>query len=69
MATFLATFLAGIITVLFVAAVHAVSWLITCGIVYLITLCFGWTFTWPVATGIWLVIYVLKSIFNVTVKK
>lgn len=54
---------------LIIVAVYAVSWLVTCGMVYLITMCFGWTFTWPIATGIWLVILVLKSIFNVTVKK
>lgn len=65
----MANFLAGLITVLLIAAVWAVSWLVTCGIIYLITLCFGWTFTWSIATGIWLVMMLLRSIFNVTVKK
>lgn len=53
------------------AAVCAISWIITCGLVYLITLCFGWTFSWAIATGIWFVMWLLKSIFtsNVTVKK
>lgn len=42
----------------------ALSYFITCGIVYLITLCFGWTFSWLIATGIWLLMVLLKSIFN-----
>lgn len=52
-------------------AVCALSWIITCGIVKLITMCFGLTFSWGVATGIWLIYILLKSLFsnNVTVKK
>lgn len=46
-----------------------VSWIITCGIIKLITMCFGLKFSWAVATGIWLIICILKSIFNMTVKK
>ena len=44
--------------------VCAVSWTLTCGIVYLITLCFGWAFNWAWATGVWLVIWLLNSIFS-----
>lgn len=33
-----------------------------------VTMCFGLTFSWAIATGIWLVILLLKGIFNVTVK-
>lgn len=40
------------------------SWLVTCGLVYLITLCFGWTFTWGIATGVWLIWIILNSIFK-----
>ena len=46
----------------------AISWLITCGIFYLITLCFGLKFSWLTATGVWLVMILLKSIFNTTNK-
>lgn len=38
-------------------------WLITCGIVKLICLCFGFSFSWAIATGIWLVIIILRTIF------
>lgn len=46
-----------------------ISWIITCGIIKLITMCFGLEFSWAISTGIWLVILILKSIFKMTVKK
>ena len=46
----------------------AISWIITCGIFYLITLCFSLEFSWLTATGVWLVMILLKSIFNTTNK-
>lgn len=49
---------------LILALVYGASWLITCGIIKLITMCFGWEFTWATATGVWLIIVILKSIFN-----
>lgn len=52
-----------ILAVLFVIFVYALSWIVTCGLTKLITLCFGWAFSWAIATGIWLVILILKTIF------
>ena len=48
-----------------------ISWIGTCGIIKLITLCFGWEFSWAGATGVWLVLGLLGSIFSnrTTVKK
>lgn len=46
------------------AAICGVSWIATCGLVYLVTLCFDWTFSWAVATGIWLLMILARSIFN-----
>ena len=46
----------------------AISWIITCGIFYLITLCFGLEFSWLTATGVWLVTILLKAILNTTNK-
>lgn len=54
----------GIIGLLIVIALYAVSWIITCGVIKLITLCFGWTFSWPIATGIWLIICTIKLLFT-----
>ena len=51
-----------------IAVCYVLSWIVTCGIIKLITMCFGWTFKWSIATGIWLIICILRSIFNVTVK-
>lgn len=47
------------------------SWIITCGVIKLITLCFGWTFNWGTATGIWLLMCLARTVLNhtVTVKK
>ena len=54
----------GIIAVLFLmVALTAFSWIVICGIVKLITICFGWTFSWPIATGIWLVMILLRMVF------
>lgn len=58
-----------IIVIAILALIYGISWIVTCGIIKLITLCFGWTFKWSIATGIWLIICVLKSIFKITVKK
>lgn len=58
-----------IVVILILAVYYGLSWIITCGIIKLITMCFGLTFKWSIATGIWLVICILRSIFNVIVKK
>ena len=60
---------AAILVVIAILAVcYGLSWIVTCGIIKLITMCFGWTFKWSVSTGIWLIICILRSNFNVTVK-
>ena len=62
---------AGFGVIFAVVAVYALSWIVTCGIIKLITMCFGLTFSWGIATGIWLIYILLKSLFSntVTVKK
>lgn len=57
-----------VIIILILSLCYGLSWIVTCGIIKLITLCFGLTFQWSIATGIWLVICILKSIFTTTVK-
>ena len=61
--------IAAAVVILLVAVCYGISWIATCGIIKLITMCFGWEFSLAIATGIWLIICILKSIFNVTVKK
>ena len=60
-----------LLTILIITACVFLEWIITVGIIKLITMCFGWTFKWSVATGIWLIICILQSIFksNVIVKR
>ena len=58
------TFLGVLFGVLLFVIVEAISWIITCGIIKLITLCFGWTFSWAIATGIWFVMILLKRVFS-----
>ena len=60
-----------ILMILFVVGIFAVSWLATCGIIKLVTLCFGWEFSWSIATGIWLLMCLARTVFknDVTVKK
>lgn len=48
-----------VITVVLLISVLGTSWLLTCGMVKLITLCFGLPFTWAGATGIWLLLYLI----------
>nr|DAH89611.1 MAG TPA: hypothetical protein [Caudoviricetes sp.] len=43
---------------------YAISWIATCGIIKLITLCFGWTFRWSVSTGIWLALILARTVFK-----
>ena len=57
-----------LISIAILIGLGAISWLITCGIFYLITLCFSLEFSWLTATGVWLVMILLRSIFSITVK-
>ena len=53
----------GWVTLLLVVG-YGVSWLVTCGLIKLITMCFDLTFSCGIATGIWLITIILKSIFK-----
>ena len=57
-----------LISIAILIGLGSISWLITCGLFYLITLCFSLEFSWLTATGVWLVMILLKSIFNTTNK-
>ena len=57
--------LALIITLIIVGAF---DWLVTAGLVWLITLCFGWEFSFGMTTGVWL-IQLLVAWFYYRIKK
>lgn len=64
-------FIGALLAILIFLGVAAGSWIITCGVIKLITMCFGWTFNWLFSTGIWLLMWLLRSVFSgtITVKK
>lgn len=53
--------LAAILVYLFCVGI---SWIAVCGIVKLITLCFGLEFNWLWATGVWLIIVLLHAMLS-----
>lgn len=36
------------------------SWIITCGIIKIITICFSLNFKWNIATGIWIIFILIN---------
>lgn len=50
-------------TVFLIVFLVFLSWISTCGIIKLITVCFGLQFNWMIATGIWLILCVIQSMF------
>lgn len=53
-----------LIWLLAMAFVIGLSWSCTCGLIFLITLCFGWEFSWAVASGVWLILLMVSSFFR-----
>lgn len=51
-----------LIVALLLIGLYALSWALTIGAIYLICLCFSWEFNLLIATGIWLIILILKGI-------
>lgn len=47
---------------------YGLSWLSVCGVIKLVTLCFNLKFKWNIATGIWIIFYVLCSVIRVLKK-
>ena len=47
------------LNILLFLVIATLNWLLTCGIIYLITLCFGWGFSLAIATGIWLILVLI----------
>lgn len=53
-----------ILPILLIVGGYALSWIVTCGLIKLITMCFGWTFSWGIATGSWLIGCIAKGILS-----
>lgn len=53
-----------LLTIIFLVVAFGFSWIVTCGVIKLITICFGWKFKWSIATGIWLVMCLARTVFK-----
>ena len=53
-----------ILTIVLLLIIFVLSLVVTCGIIKLITICFGLKFKWSVAIGIWLIMCLLSAIFK-----
>lgn len=49
-----------LLTFLFITLVVGLDWLLTCGIVKILSLCFGFIFSWKIATGVWIIIIIIQ---------
>ena len=47
-----------------IVACVALSWVTVVGVIKLITLCFAWEFSFRTATGIWLVMGLISTMFG-----
>lgn len=45
------------------------GWAAMCGLVWLVSLCFGWEFSWAIATGVWLIWVAVGSLVRKIGKK
>ena len=53
----------GVVCALIIVLGYALSWVVTIGVIKLITMCFSIGFSLPMATGIWLIMCLLKLTF------
>ena len=56
-----------IVTIFALVMCCVVSWLLECGLIKLIAICYGWNFSWFVATGIWLISGLLCLVFTIRI--
>lgn len=52
-----------LIPILLIVAIFAVSFLVTSGL-WILSLCFGFDFSWKLAVGLWIVFLIEQSIFS-----
>lgn len=53
-----------VLTIVLLLISCVLSLVVTCGIIKLITICFGLKFKWSVAIGIWLIMCLLSAVFK-----
>lgn len=50
-----------VLFIFYIICCIVMSWVVTCGFIKLITICFGFEFSWKIATGIWLTLGLIGS--------
>ena len=58
-----------LLALLVIVIAIGISFLITAGLIKVVTLCFGWEFKWTYVLGVWVIEIMLKSIFGSKNKK
>ena len=53
-----------IIALILLAGSYAISWALTVFITKLITMCFSWDFSLAAATGVWLILCLVGTLFH-----
>lgn len=53
-----------VFALMIIALILGVSWGMMVGVVYLLSLCFGFQFNLLIATGVWLIVIVLRYIIS-----
>lgn len=53
-----------LVTLVLLLTVFGINFLISAGVMWLICLCFGLTFSWRIVLGIWLVLVLLSWFFK-----
>ena len=54
----------GLVFIIAMVLGYALSWVVVVGIIKLITMCFSIGFSLPIATGVWLILCLLKLVFH-----
>lgn len=51
-------------TIIALVIVMVISFLVTAGLIKVLSLCFGFIFSWKLALGIWVILIMLKPLFS-----
>lgn len=54
----------GLVFIIAMVLGYVLSWAVVVGIIKLITMCFSIGFSFPIATGVWLILCLLKLVFH-----
>lgn len=58
----------GLVILLILIALYGAFFLFTAGLVYVLSWAIGFTFSWKLSFGIWIILIVIKHIFNTETK-